>query len=60
MYAEHPHGKSELYDMIADPFQLKRMHVGGPHETPESAEIERRLEQRVRQLKRCAGATCRQ
>jgi len=36
------------------------MHVGGPHQSPESAAIEERLAQRLRQLKRCAGSTCRQ
>ena len=59
MYAEHPREQRELYDLVNDPFELESIHVGGPHETPESADLELRMERRLRQLENCAGAGCR-
>ncbi|MGI8806189.1 MAG: sulfatase family protein [Thermoleophilaceae bacterium] len=53
MYAEHPNGEFELYDLTADPFQLNSRH-----RDPRLALTRSRLEQRLRQLRNCAGSSC--
>jgi arylsulfatase A-like enzyme len=54
MYAEHPAGESELYDLATDPFQLESRH-----DDPALASTRVVLEQRLHQLENCAGAACR-
>ncbi len=54
LYAEHPFGEAELYDLAADPFQLESRH-----DDPALALTRATLEQRLRELEDCAGASCR-
>ncbi len=54
MYAEHPGGEKELYDLARDPFQLES-HDGDPA----YGAIEADLADRLRQLEDCAGEGCR-
>jgi N-acetylglucosamine-6-sulfatase len=55
MYAEHANGASELYDMAADPHQLRSLHAA-----PAQAAVRARLGARLAVLRRCAGVSCRQ
>ena len=54
MYAEHPDGERELYDLLNDPFQLASAHAD-PGREALRAELARRLER----LRDCAGMACR-
>jgi N-acetylglucosamine-6-sulfatase len=54
MYAEHASGARELYDMNADPHQLRSLHAA-----PALAAVRARLAARLGKLRGCAGATCR-
>ena len=54
LYAEHRSGETELYDLRADPFQLRSRH-----DDPALAPTRALLEQRLRELEDCAGASCR-
>jgi N-acetylglucosamine-6-sulfatase len=57
MYAEHRtrHGKQrELYDLEADPYQLKSLH-----DDPAYADVRQTLAARLDELRDCAGADCR-
>jgi N-acetylglucosamine-6-sulfatase len=66
MYAEHESGETELYDLRADPYQLESIHVGGPpfrdlgptRQAGVTA-LQRRLADRLGELRNCAGAACR-
>jgi N-acetylglucosamine-6-sulfatase len=55
LYAEHATGASELYDMAADPHQLRSLHAD-----PALADVRRRLGARLAALRACRGITCRQ
>jgi N-acetylglucosamine-6-sulfatase len=55
LYAEHANGASELYDMAADPHQLRSRHAATG-----LAGVRRRLAARLSALRDCAGLTCRQ
>jgi N-acetylglucosamine-6-sulfatase len=59
LYAEHPNGERELYELDRDPLQLKSRHTGGPNDTVKDAAIEERLAYKLRRLAACAGAACR-
>ena len=54
MYAEHPSGERELYDLRIDPFQLNSVHDDSDY-ADEMAELATRLDQ----LRDCAGVGCR-
>ncbi len=54
MYAEHPGGEKELYDLARDPFQLESRHRRGAYNDEQRA-----LAERLSTLKDCAGAECR-
>jgi arylsulfatase A-like enzyme len=54
MYARHPDGQRELYDLERDPFQLENRAGDRRYRAHE-----RRLEARLRQLRDCAGQECR-
>jgi arylsulfatase A-like enzyme len=54
MYAEHPGGEAELYDLGADPFQLESRH-----DDPALASTRELLQRRLHELADCAGETCR-
>jgi arylsulfatase A-like enzyme len=54
MYAEHPGGETELYDLRTDPYQLRSRHGD-----PALATVRARLAQRLAELRNCAGANCR-
>lgn len=54
LYAEHPGGDKELYDLARDPFQLESRH-GNPAYSPIQAD----LADRLRTLEDCKGAECR-
>ena len=53
IYAEHGTGERELYDLVADPFELQSLH-----EDPAYAPVRAQLAARLRELKGCAGPTC--
>jgi N-acetylglucosamine-6-sulfatase len=53
-YVEYRSGESELYDLAADPDQLQNM-AG----SPETADLERELSERLEALARCAGTSSR-
>jgi N-acetylglucosamine-6-sulfatase len=53
VYAEHPDGEKELYDLAADPFQLESVH-----EDPAYSEVRELLAERLDALRTCAGASC--
>jgi N-acetylglucosamine-6-sulfatase len=55
MYAEHATGAMELYDMAADPHQLRSLHAA-----PALATVRARLAARLAALRGCAGISCRQ
>jgi len=54
MYAEHPGGELELYDLRSDPFQLRSRH-----DDPALAGVRATLAQRLAELEDCAGPSCR-
>jgi len=55
LYAEHSAGSTELYDMAADPQQLRSLHA-----VPALATVRDRLARRLAALRTCSGVTCRQ
>ena len=55
MYAEHASGATELYDMTADPRQLRSLHA-----SPALAPLRAALARRLAALRLCSGVTCRQ
>jgi arylsulfatase A-like enzyme len=55
LYAEHTAGARELYDMAADPQQLRSLHAD-----PALAAVRARLARRLRVLRHCRGLVCRQ
>lgn len=52
LYAEYGNGDRELYDLRADPDEIDNL-------AGTQAELERRLEQRIAELRDCRGTTCR-
>jgi N-acetylglucosamine-6-sulfatase len=54
---ENGDNKEELYDLVADPFELTNLLHPNPN-PPASAGIKAQLEARLAQLKACAGASC--
>src|SRR5690606_1838906 len=54
MYAEHANGSRELYDMAADPHQLRSLQAA-----PGLAAVRARLAARLAGLRGCAGPSCR-
>jgi len=54
MYARHPRGARELYDLRRDPFQLRSRH-----DDPALAGVRATLAQRLAELENCAGESCR-
>jgi N-acetylglucosamine-6-sulfatase len=48
---QYQNGDEELYDLVADPFQLTSLHADG-------LAIEAQLKARVAQLRTCAGVSC--
>jgi N-acetylglucosamine-6-sulfatase len=55
LYAVRRTGGEELYDMRADPFQLRSRH-----NDPAFAEIKAELADRLAELRDCSGWSCRQ
>ncbi|HEX2160564.1 MAG TPA: sulfatase [Thermoleophilaceae bacterium] len=55
LYAEHAGGWSELYDVVADPQQLRSLHAD-----PTLAGVRARLASQLAVLRACAGLSCRQ
>ncbi len=53
LYAEHRNGERQLYDLDADPYELR--NLAG---RPEHADLEAELAQRLATLRDCAGAAC--
>lgn len=53
LYAEHRNGEHQLYDLDADPYELR--NLAG---RPEHAALEAELAQRLAILRDCAGAAC--
>lgn len=53
MYAEHPGGEAELYDLRKDPHQLRSRHAD-----PGYRDVRRRLAERLRTLEDCSGEEC--
>ncbi len=53
MYSENSDGSVELYDLLADPYQLTSLH-----RTPAFREAKSALAARLRRLRRCQGADC--
>jgi arylsulfatase A-like enzyme len=53
MYAEHPDGAIELYDLSKDPFQLRSQHADAAQRDRIEA-----FSRRVSRLRSCAGSTC--
>jgi arylsulfatase A-like enzyme len=54
MYAEHRGGERELYDLAADPFQLRSRH-----DDPAFRRVREELAARLSSLRDCAGNACR-
>ena len=54
LYAEHAGGSSELYDVAADPQQLRSLHAD-----PALAGVRARLASRLALLRSCRGLDCR-
>jgi N-acetylglucosamine-6-sulfatase len=48
---QYQNGDEELYDLVADPFELTSLHADG-------LAIEAQLKARVAQLRNCAGVSC--
>jgi hypothetical protein len=55
LYAVRRTGAEELYDMRADPFQLRSRH-----DDPAFAEIKVGLADRLAELRDCSGRSCRE
>jgi arylsulfatase A-like enzyme len=53
MYAEHPDGEAELYDLRTDPFQLESLHAD-----PDQQGRIQMLSERLAEIHDCAGASC--
>jgi N-acetylglucosamine-6-sulfatase len=53
LYAEHPDGETELYDLPTDPYQLESKHAD-----PDYARVQRWLRRKLARLRTCAGETC--
>jgi N-acetylglucosamine-6-sulfatase len=53
IYAEYRSGARELYDLVADPYQLESLHEGVPPGQ------QRRWSSRLGELAACAGGACR-
>jgi N-acetylglucosamine-6-sulfatase len=51
LYVEYDTGERELYDVVADPYELHNIAVGNP--------LVAGLSARLRQLRACAGTACR-
>jgi N-acetylglucosamine-6-sulfatase len=54
LYASYASGDQELYDLVADPYELTSLH-----REPAHAALVAELSLRLERLKRCAGAACR-
>jgi N-acetylglucosamine-6-sulfatase len=54
MYVEYNNGDRELYDLQSDPYELQSLH-----NSPAYASVGTTLSNRLRKLKKCAGAGCR-
>jgi arylsulfatase A-like enzyme len=54
MYAEHRGGARELYDLLKDPFELRSRHADPAYNAART-----QLAGRLRQLRACAGSSCR-
>jgi N-acetylglucosamine-6-sulfatase len=54
LYAEHWNGEHELYDLAADPYELKSLHASSAYDA-----VEGDLAARLAWLRTCAGETCR-
>jgi N-acetylglucosamine-6-sulfatase len=52
-YNQYGNGDEELYDLVADPFELNSQHAAVP-----VAGTKAQLRNRLAQLKTCAGASC--
>lgn len=55
-FNEYQNGDEELYDLIADPFELTSKH--DPLDYPQYTATKAQLKARLAQLKSCAGASC--
>jgi hypothetical protein len=53
VYNSYWNGDEELYDLTADPYELRSMHSG-----PGVAGLKASLKRRLAQLRNCAGASC--
>ena len=53
-----PGDTSELYNMVADPFQLDNLLAVIGHPTPAEQTVADQLKARLTQLRGCAGASC--
>jgi N-acetylglucosamine-6-sulfatase len=54
LYASYASGDQELYDLVADPYELASLH-----RDPAQAALVAELSLRLEQLKTCAGVSCR-
>jgi hypothetical protein len=54
VYVEYTNGDRELYDLVADPYQLASRHAD-----PAAAAVRTELARRLAALRRCSGASCR-
>jgi N-acetylglucosamine-6-sulfatase len=52
-YNSYWNGDEELYDLTADPYELRSMHA-----SPGTAALRASLKARLEQLRNCAGASC--
>jgi arylsulfatase A-like enzyme len=53
VYVEHTSGERELYDLVADPYQLQSRHAD-----PAFAALRTQLVARLARLRACAGSAC--
>lgn len=53
MYAEHPDGERELYDLGSDPFQLESLHLDPAHQAAVQA-----FSERLATVRDCDGTEC--
>jgi arylsulfatase A-like enzyme/Tol biopolymer transport system component len=54
LYAESTNGERELYDLVADPYELRSLHAD-----PALAQLRAQLASRLSELKACKGYSCR-